>query len=136
MVVFWLLGATDGHAKNFSLFLSPGGRFRMTPLYDVMSAQPRADAGQIGRNKLKLAMAVGNNRHYVLDTIMPRHFVQTAAKADVGASTVENVFRDVHEAAPTALGQVISSLPADFPGEVASSIVQGLRSRLRRIEAL
>ncbi|WP_420831847.1 type II toxin-antitoxin system HipA family toxin [Bradyrhizobium quebecense] len=24
-VVFWLIGATDGHAKNFSVFLSPGG---------------------------------------------------------------------------------------------------------------
>jgi serine/threonine-protein kinase HipA len=27
-IVFWLLGATDGHAKNFSIFLLPGGRFR------------------------------------------------------------------------------------------------------------
>lgn len=26
-IVFWLLGATDGHAKNFSLVLRPGGRF-------------------------------------------------------------------------------------------------------------
>ena len=26
-VVFWLLAATDGHAKNFSLFLHPGSRF-------------------------------------------------------------------------------------------------------------
>jgi serine/threonine-protein kinase HipA len=39
-LVFWLMGATDGHAKNFSLFLYPGGGFRLTPLYDVMSAQP------------------------------------------------------------------------------------------------
>ena len=31
-VVFWLIGATDGHAKNFSVALSPGGRFRLTPL--------------------------------------------------------------------------------------------------------
>jgi serine/threonine-protein kinase HipA len=44
MIAFWLLGATDGHAKNFSVFLSPGGRFRMTPLYDVLSAQPSLDA--------------------------------------------------------------------------------------------
>ena len=40
-IVFWLLGATDGHAKNFSIFLLPGGRFRLTPLYDVMSAAKR-----------------------------------------------------------------------------------------------
>jgi serine/threonine-protein kinase HipA len=58
-IVFWLLGATDGHAKNFSLFLSPGGGFRMTPLYDVVSAQPSVNANQIGLNQYKLAMAVG-----------------------------------------------------------------------------
>ncbi len=27
-IVFWLLGATDGHAKNFSIRLGPGGRFQ------------------------------------------------------------------------------------------------------------
>ena len=42
-IVYWLLGATDGHAKNFSLRLMPGGRFRMTPLYDIMSTQPYVD---------------------------------------------------------------------------------------------
>lgn len=31
-IVFWMLGVTDGHAKNFSIFLSPGGQFRMAPL--------------------------------------------------------------------------------------------------------
>jgi serine/threonine-protein kinase HipA len=50
-IVFWLLGATDGHAKNFSIFLLPGGRFRLTPLYDVMSAQPNVDAGEIRHNR-------------------------------------------------------------------------------------
>jgi serine/threonine-protein kinase HipA len=96
VVVFWLLGATDGHAKNFSVFLSPGGRFRMTPLYDVVSAQPSFDAGQVRRNRMKLAMAVGDSRHYVLHTIMPRHFIQCAAQACIGASVVEQIFDDIH----------------------------------------
>jgi len=39
IVVFWLMGATDGHAKNFSVFLYPGGRYRMTPLYDFGARQ-------------------------------------------------------------------------------------------------
>jgi hypothetical protein len=30
-IMFWLLAATDGHAKNFSIALRPGGRFRLTP---------------------------------------------------------------------------------------------------------
>lgn len=58
-IVFWLIGATDGHAKNFSIFLGPGGRFRLTPLYDVLSAQPSLNAKQIQPKALKLAMSVG-----------------------------------------------------------------------------
>ena len=30
LIVFWLLGATDGHAKNFSLSLRPGGAYALT----------------------------------------------------------------------------------------------------------
>src|SRR3546814_12233888 len=55
-IVFWLLGAIDGHAKNFSLHLHPAGRFNMTPLYDVISAQPSADAHQIRHNAMKMSM--------------------------------------------------------------------------------
>lgn len=50
-VLFWLLGATDGHAKNFSIALRPGG-FRMTPLYDVLSAQKAVEDGQIRQNRI------------------------------------------------------------------------------------
>jgi serine/threonine-protein kinase HipA len=60
-IVFWLLGATDGHAKNFSIRLAPGGRFRLTPLYDLISTRPSLDEGQIQRKQMKLAMAVGTN---------------------------------------------------------------------------
>ncbi|MEY4580393.1 MAG: hypothetical protein RL701_5096, partial [Pseudomonadota bacterium] len=41
-LLFWMLAATDGHAKNFSLHLLAQGRFRLTPLYDVLSAWPVA----------------------------------------------------------------------------------------------
>jgi serine/threonine-protein kinase HipA len=44
-ILFWLIGATDGHAKNFSVFLKPGGRYSLTPFYDVLSAQPAVDRG-------------------------------------------------------------------------------------------
>jgi serine/threonine-protein kinase HipA len=36
-LAFWLLAATDGHAKIFSIFHHAAGRFGMTPLYDVLS---------------------------------------------------------------------------------------------------
>jgi serine/threonine-protein kinase HipA len=133
IVVFWLLGATDGHAKNFSVFLSPGGRFRITPLYDVISAQPSADAGQIRRNKMRLAMAVGDGRHYAIQTIMPRHFIQSAAQAGIGAAVLEQIFEDIHSRAPKAIVKVKQAVPADFPEEIAASILGGFNARLERL---
>lgn len=131
LVVFWLLGATDGHAKNFSIHLFPGGRFRMAPLYDVISAQPSVDAGQIRRNQMKLAMALGNSRHYVVTSIAPRHFLQTAAKAGIGSSVLHAIFDDLHRSARTAVDRVVQSLPPGFPQGVTASIVGGFESRLR-----
>lgn len=64
----------------FALIRKPGGRLQLTPLYDVMSAQPNVDEGEIKWNKMKLAMAIGDNRHYVINTIVPRHFLQTVKK--------------------------------------------------------
>ncbi|HEY1895149.1 MAG TPA: hypothetical protein VGG62_02705 [Terracidiphilus sp.] len=40
---------------------------------------------------MKLAMAVGDNRHYTIDSIMPQHFLQTAASCGVPASLVQAV---------------------------------------------
>ncbi|MCY3852824.1 MAG: type II toxin-antitoxin system HipA family toxin [Gammaproteobacteria bacterium] len=133
-VVFWLLGATDGHAKNFSVFLGPGSRFNLAPLYDVMSAQPAVDAGTIRKNQHKFALAVGDNRHYVMDTILPRHFMQTAKGCGMEAAVVEAIFAEVIESGNRAVGDVLDSLPGDFPGGVAESISQGLRVRLERLE--
>ena len=133
-IVFWLLGATDGHAKNFSVFLRPGGRFRLTPLYDVMSVQPAVDAKQLRRNKLKLALAVGDNRHYAVHEIMPRHFLQTAAKSGIPASVVKSILNELLEAEQSAIRNTLAELPAGYPEELAQSIVSGLRARMRLVD--
>jgi len=39
-MLYWLLCAIDGHAKNFSLFMETDGGYRLTPRYDVLSAYP------------------------------------------------------------------------------------------------
>ncbi len=130
-IMFWLLGATDGHAKNFSIFLLPGGRFRLTPLYDVMSAQPNVDAGQIRHNRMKLAMAVGDQHHYVIDSIMPRHFVHTAASCAVPAALVQGILDEIAHDADRAIEAVVKGLPAEFPQAIVSSIVDGMQRRLR-----
>jgi len=132
--LFWLMGATDGHAKNFSVFLMPGGRFHLTPLYDVMSVQPNLNAGELRYNQMKFAMAVGEKRHYVIRTIQPRHFVQTAAQAGFTRTRMTTIFSELVEALPAAVDRTLSGLPEDFPAQIADSIIGGLQQRLRKIE--
>lgn len=136
LVLFWLLGATDGHAKNFSLSLFPGGGYRMTRLYDVLSAQPYVDAGQIGRNRMRLAMAVGAHRHYEIDTVLPRHFIQMAPKIGMSQATILEIFEALQATGLAALDQTLAALPAGFPALIADSIANGFRERLAQLSDL
>ena len=133
-VVFWLLAAIDGHAKNFSLFLHPHSGFSLTPFYDVMSVQPNFDAGQFRQRQLKMAMAVGKNRHYVVNEIMPRHFLQTAAASSMGESIVREIFEELLDRGEAAVSNVGDDLPPDFPEPLLESVTNGFRRRLRLLE--
>lgn len=135
LVIFWLIGATDGHAKNFSIHLKPGGGFRLAPLYDVISAQPSLDAGQIRKNKMKLAMSIGKDRHYVISTIMPRHFIQTAELAGTDVSLVEDVFGTILSKADEAVKNVATNLPSEFPENISRSILGGFEERMQLLKS-
>ena len=119
-LLFWLIGATDGHAKNFSVFLAPGG-FHMTPLYDVLTAQPSFHARQIRRNQMKLAMAVGNNNHYRFQCIHARHFMQIIEKANLPKS----LMRDAN---------IEAALPESFPEEIHAPVKEAMTARIRSLE--
>src|SRR5579872_26197 len=83
---FWLLAATDGHGKNFSIFHQRGGTYALTPLYDVLSAWPILGHGQneLAPERAKLAMAVrGRRPHYRIDEITGRHWRELAERASV-----------------------------------------------------
>ncbi len=132
-IVFWLLAATDGHAKNFSVYLYPGGGFKLTKLYDIMSTQHLFDIGQLRRNQMKHAMALGTNCHYRLHEIMPRHFIQSAAQAGMPAAAVQAMFDELKADLPDAIDAVCNELPNDFPADIRDSICDGARARLRRL---
>lgn len=129
-IVFWLLAATDGHAKNFSIRLAPGGRFRLTPLYDILSAQPNADAGQIPKNRMKLAMAVGENRHYRVDTLNGRHFLQTADRCGLQRKRAEAIIEELAETGSSQIEAALADLPKGFPADIAEAISKGAQNRL------
>jgi serine/threonine-protein kinase HipA len=130
-IVFWLLAAIDGHAKNFSVFLVPGG-LALTPLYDVMSAHPPIAKKQIQFPKAKLAMAVGENRHYKIKEIIRRHWLQTAKKAKYPESEMNAIIDEIIEQTPGVLSEVSKMLPPGFPKDVSEPIFKNVE-KLRAV---
>ena len=132
-MLFWLIGATDEHAKNFSVFLGPGGSYRLTPLYDVLSAQPSLDARQIERKQMKLAMAVGATNHYRIEGIGRRHFIETGKAAGLSKSAVESVIEEIVAAADGVMTRLASELPPRFPKSIHASVSKAIVVRLRTL---
>lgn len=132
-ILFWMLGATDGHAKNFSIFISPGGRYKLTPLYDVLTVQPSLDAGQLQRKQFKMAMSAGKNRHYLVNEILPRHFQQTADIAGVGRKTMASILEDLSANAVRQAESAIAALPYNFPDALITSTMNALKHRAKLI---
>ena len=131
-IIFWLLGATDGHAKNFSIFLNPTG-FQLTPLYDVLSSQPSLDANQIQRKQFKLAMSVGKNRHYLIHQVLPRHFMQTAEQAGISLKSVAATIEELRDTAEKSVAAVIIGLGNSVPQSVFEPIQKGIIERVGRL---
>jgi serine/threonine-protein kinase HipA len=130
-IFFWLIGATDGHAKNFSVFITPGGRYHLTPLYDVLTAQPSLDTAQIQRKQMKLAMSVGTNNHYRIADIQGRHFLQTADAAGVSRKLVQQSIETIADSAEAALSKVETELSVGFPEAIHASVKAAAMQRLR-----
>ena len=128
-MLFWMLCAIDGHAKNFSVFLEAGGGYRLTPRYDVLSAFPvlGKSRGKIPPNKAKMAMAVeSKNRHYLWQTIQPRHWEETARRCGMGAAYPRLRDELIEQTGP-AISAVTEVIPKEFPSAVADSILESLR---------
>ena len=140
-MLFWMLCATDGHAKNFSLFIRPGGRYQLTPLYDVLSAYPVLGVGpsKISPHKAKLAMAVrAKNAHWKMKEILRSHWLEFGTRH--GVVTADGrpalaVLDDLVARTPEALAQVRALLPPGFPAEVADSILAGVQGAAARLAA-
>lgn len=138
-LVFWLLCAIDGHSKNFSVAIEAHGRYRLTPLYDVLSAWPVIGhgAGKLALEKAKMAMAVSStNRHYHWSEILPRHWLATAKTCGVDQSVMKGMFEDLLNQVPVVIEEILSILPAAFPQNVSEPILQGIKYGADRLDGL
>jgi len=132
-VLFWLIGATDGHAKNFSLALSSRGRFRMTPLYDVLTLQPTVDKKRLTHKDFKLAMRVGKSNQYNVERIRGRHFIDTGVQAGLSRKAIAELFDEITISAETAINQTAAKLPKNFPSILVESVSDAIQRRIKRL---
>jgi HipA-like protein len=130
-VLFWMLRAIDGHAKNFSLFLNPGSRFQLTPLYDVLSAWPVIGRriGQWPQQKLKMAMAWHGekSKYYKPADITVSRMLITAQRLGLG-DHAEAILTELITQTPGVTTTVRAQLPSGFPEGVASPVLKGLEA--------
>ena len=140
-LIFWMLCATDGHAKNFSLFLRPGGRYQLTPLYDVLSAYPvlGEGPGRISPFKAKMAMAVrSKNVHWRMREVLRRHWQALGTRHGVvteDGRQVQVLIDELVARTPEVIAAVRLKLPEGFPTPVATSILEGLQEAADRLAA-
>lgn len=137
-ILFWMLAAPDGHAKNFSIRILSRGRFQLTPLYDVLSIWPIIGkaSNKISPYNARLAMSVrGKNKHYLIRDIQRRHFNAMAAQCGLGRSA-ESLITDILAATPAVIASVQKNLPRGFPQRVLDSILNGLSKSAKQLEAM
>jgi len=134
-VLYWILAAPDGHAKNFSIFLEPQGRFSLTPLYDVLSSYPILGHGnnKLAPQKLTMAMSVvGKNRHNKWAYITASDWLTTASKCRAQGD-IEKILQELIEATPKVIETVSSALPDGFPSTISEPIFEGIQRAVERL---
>jgi serine/threonine-protein kinase HipA len=132
--IFWMLGAIDGHAKNFSIFLKQGGRFQLTPVYDVISAYPVAEKREIEYREIKMAMALhSKNIHYHWSNLLPGHWFAQSKGIDFPVVTMQQIIEDTVGALDKVIIDVSSRLPPGFPEHIAHPIFNNMKMVTRKL---
>ncbi|OAT28621.1 type II toxin-antitoxin system HipA family toxin [Proteus myxofaciens] len=134
-VLFWLLAATDVHAKNFSVFINQEGRFHLTPFYDIMSMYPNFGGRGLNSRDAKLAMGLQANRgkKYAIEQIFPRHFYQTAEAVGFPLILMTEILNYFYRNMDNAIKSVKQQLPTDFPTDISNKILDGMKKRSARL---
>jgi serine/threonine-protein kinase HipA len=136
-VLFWMLWVINGHAKNFSLFLLPGGSYRFTPLYDVLSAWPvigRA-ASQWPEQELRIAMVWHGTRSRTNKPLQVQrfHLIGTASRMGLGIEA-EGMAANLVARTPEVIATVQQELPRGYPESLACATLDGLQGSAKRLE--
>ena len=103
----WIIGGTDAHAKNFSMLIGGGGRARFAPLYDVASTLPCG----FDPKRLKMATRIGGK--YLLEDIRSRHWVKFATDLRIPSTEVLEMGGSMAKRLPAAFAETVDEARAN-----------------------
>lgn len=127
-ILFWLLAATDGHAKNFSVFIQPEGKYHLTPLYDISSSYPLMAKKLISVEDIKMAMPLHSKPTEALwHQLERRHFLETAKSIHYSVERAEAILDDMLARVDLVIEQVSINLPLNFPKGISEPIFDGMQ---------
>lgn len=133
-ILYFLIGASDGHAKNFSLHLGRRGRFRLAPLYDILSLAPVVQDGRLQRKRYRLAMSIDG--HYGIDEIVPRHFEAEGKASGLPKHRALELLDEMTGLLGAALERTRLALTEQVPESVTAPISTDAAQRAEQVQEL
>lgn len=135
-ILFWLLANHNGHAKNFSVFIEPAGKYRLTPLYDIQSAYPAIAENTLDSHKINMAMPLWSKAAPTYWHQIKRvDFLETAKHIHYSVERAEAILDDMLARVDTVIQQVSANLPQAFPKHVSEPIFEGMRFMKNKLAA-
>ncbi|MBR3326638.1 MAG: type II toxin-antitoxin system HipA family toxin [Atopobiaceae bacterium] len=134
----YLMGATDAHAKNYSVLLGTGDTALLAPLYDIASIAPYQSLSPRRRKPLRAAMSIGGENRFGL--LSGRHLERLSRDANLItagitrewiASAAERMATEI----PSALQVVLNSASkAHLAGieQVGPALIREIGANCRR----
>lgn len=126
----WLIGGSDGHAKNYSLLHGSRGDVRLAPLYDLASALPYPD---LNTPRLKLAMKYGS--HYRLRDIGSSDLRKLASSMEMNPDSIIERARDLCARVPNAATEVASACAREgVTAPIIEKLIEAVAARATQCE--
>lgn len=129
----WLIGGTDGHAKNYSLLIGAGEEVRLAPLYDLSSQLPYPDL-----ISQRVAMKIGD--HYEIPRVTIADWQRLARACSLEEARVISMLTEMAKALPdeisAARAQALAErLPKVVINPLADTLIAHARERLASLRA-
>ena len=103
----WIIGGTDAHAKNFSMLIGSSGRARLAPLYDIASTLP------YGFDPMRLKMATKIGGKYRLEDVQLRHWMRFASEVRLPPAEVIDMGKATAATLPSLITETVRDARAN-----------------------